>query len=36
LENIAASDLKPLSPATMKQIDALYRKQIQPLVHHYW
>ncbi len=35
-ENIAASDLKKLSPATMKQIGALYTKQIKPLVHHYW
>ncbi len=35
-ENIAASDLKKLSPATMKQIAALYAKQIKPLVHHYW
>jgi aryl-alcohol dehydrogenase-like predicted oxidoreductase len=35
-ENLAASDLKKLSPATMKQIGALYTKQIKPLVHHYW
>ena len=35
-ENIAASDLKPLSPATMKKIGALYEAQIKPLVHHYW
>jgi aryl-alcohol dehydrogenase-like predicted oxidoreductase len=35
-ENIAASDLKPLSKATMKKIDALYNGQIKPLVHHYW
>jgi aryl-alcohol dehydrogenase-like predicted oxidoreductase len=35
-ENIAASNLKKLPPATMKQIDALYTKQIKPLVHHYW
>jgi aryl-alcohol dehydrogenase-like predicted oxidoreductase len=35
-ENIAASDLKPLSPATMKKIRALYEKKIKPLVHHYW
>ena len=35
-ENIAASDLKKLSPATMKQIDTLYQKNIKPLVHHYW
>jgi aryl-alcohol dehydrogenase-like predicted oxidoreductase len=35
-ENIAASDLKKLSPATMKQIEALYTKSIKPLVHQYW
>ena len=35
-ENIAASDLKKLSPATMRQIEVLYAKQIKPLVHHYW
>ena len=35
-ENIAASDLRPLSPATMKKIGAIYDKQIKPLVHHYW
>jgi aryl-alcohol dehydrogenase-like predicted oxidoreductase len=35
-ENLAASDLKPLSPAAMKQIRALYDTQIKPLVHPYW
>jgi aryl-alcohol dehydrogenase-like predicted oxidoreductase len=35
-ENIAASDLKPLSQATMKKIGTLYDAQIRPLVHHYW
>jgi aryl-alcohol dehydrogenase-like predicted oxidoreductase len=35
-ENIAASNLKKLPPATMKHIDALYTRQIKPLVHHYW
>ena len=35
-ENIAAADLKPLSPATLKRIGALYTAQIKPLVHHYW
>ena len=35
-ENLAASDLKKLSPATMKAIDAIYTKQIKPLVQHYW
>ena len=36
LENIAASDLAPLSGATLKKIDTLYAKQIRPLVQHYW
>ncbi len=35
-ENIAASDLPRLSPATMKKIGAIYGKQIKPLVQHYW
>jgi aryl-alcohol dehydrogenase-like predicted oxidoreductase len=35
-ENLAASDLKSLSPAAMKQIRALYDTQIKPLVHPYW
>ncbi|HXR47012.1 MAG TPA: aldo/keto reductase [Candidatus Limnocylindrales bacterium] len=35
-ENLAASDLKPLSQATMKKIDAVYDTEIKPLVHHYW
>jgi aryl-alcohol dehydrogenase-like predicted oxidoreductase len=35
-ENLAASDLKPLSPAAMKKIRALYDTQIKPLVHQYW
>ncbi len=35
-ENIAASDLLPLSKATLKKIDALYDAQIKPLVHQYW
>jgi aryl-alcohol dehydrogenase-like predicted oxidoreductase len=36
MENIAASDMKPLSQTTMKKIAALYEKEIKPLVHHYW
>jgi aryl-alcohol dehydrogenase-like predicted oxidoreductase len=36
MENIAASDLSPLSPATIKKIRALYDRDIKPLVHHYW
>jgi len=35
-ENIASSDLPPLSAATMKKIGAIYSGQIRPLVHHYW
>ena len=35
-KNIAASDLPPLSKATLKKIDALYDAQIKPLVHQYW
>jgi aryl-alcohol dehydrogenase-like predicted oxidoreductase len=35
-ENIATSNLKPLSPATMKKIGALYHRQIRPWVHHCW
>ena len=35
-ENIAASDLPPLSADTMKKIRAIYDAQIRPLVHQYW
>jgi len=35
-ENLAASDLKSLSKATMKKIEAIYDGQIKPLVHQYW
>jgi len=35
-ENIAASDLKPLSKATMEKIGAVYDTEIKSLVHHYW
>src|SRR5271170_1436424 len=35
-ENIAASDLQPLSAATMKKIRALYDAEIRPLVHQHW
>jgi aryl-alcohol dehydrogenase-like predicted oxidoreductase len=35
-ENIAASDLPPLSADAMKKIRAIYDTQIKPLVHHYW
>jgi aryl-alcohol dehydrogenase-like predicted oxidoreductase len=35
-DNLAASDLKPLSATTMKKIRALYDAEIKPLVHQYW
>jgi len=35
-ENLAASNLKPLSAATMKKICELYNPEIRPLMHHYW
>ena len=35
-ENLAASDVKPLSRPTLKKINALYEHDIKPLVHQYW
>jgi aryl-alcohol dehydrogenase-like predicted oxidoreductase len=35
-ENIAASDLPPLSKAALKKISAIYEGQIKELVHQYW
>jgi len=35
-ENLAASDLKPLSAAPLKKIRAVYDHEIKPLVHQYW
>ena len=35
-ENIAAADLPPLNPETMRAVRAIYEQRIQPLVHHYW
>ena len=35
-DNIAASDLPPLSKASLKRIGKIYDDQIKPLVHHYW
>lgn len=35
-ENIKTADLPPLDDQTMAEIAEIYRKQIQPLVHHYW
>lgn len=36
MENVAAADLKPLPPAAMKGIGAIYQSRIKPLVHQYW
>jgi len=36
IENLAASDMKPLSAATLKKIRGLYDREIKPLVHQYW
>jgi aryl-alcohol dehydrogenase-like predicted oxidoreductase len=35
-ENVRAADLPPLNDHAMQAIDELYRRDIQPLVHHYW
>ena len=35
-ENIAASGSKPLPPATMKKVGAIYERRIKPLVNQYW
>lgn len=35
-ENLAASNLKPLSKVAMREIESLYAGQIRPLVHHCW
>lgn len=35
-ENIAASDLPPLSKASMRKAGDIYSQSIKPLVHHYW
>ncbi|HEX9616905.1 MAG TPA: aldo/keto reductase [Anaerolineales bacterium] len=35
-ENVAASDLPPLSKDTVAKIEEIYRRSIQPQVHHYW
>jgi aryl-alcohol dehydrogenase-like predicted oxidoreductase len=36
LDNIAASDLAPLTPDAMKAIEGLYNIKIRPLVHQRW
>jgi len=35
-DNIAASDLPPLSKASLERIGDLYEGRIKPMVHHYW
>ena len=35
-ENIGAASLPALPSETMSKIEALYERQIRPLVHHYW
>jgi len=35
-ENACAADLPPLPESTLKQIRAIYEKQVRPHVHHYW
>jgi aryl-alcohol dehydrogenase-like predicted oxidoreductase len=35
-DNLAASDLPPLSTDMLGKIRALYDAEIKPLVHHYW
>lgn len=35
-DNIAASDLPPLSKSSLERISKIYDGQIKPLVHHYW
>jgi aryl-alcohol dehydrogenase-like predicted oxidoreductase len=35
-ENTAASDLPPLPEDTMKQIRAIYDRDVRPQVHQYW
>jgi aryl-alcohol dehydrogenase-like predicted oxidoreductase len=35
-ENASAADLPPLSDEVMTAVDALYERDIRPLVHQYW
>jgi aryl-alcohol dehydrogenase-like predicted oxidoreductase len=35
-ENIAASDISPLSKTTLKKIAAVYDAEVKPLAHQYW
>ena len=34
--NAAASDISPLSPATLDTLRGLYQERIAPFVHHLW
>ena len=36
MENIAASDLPPLTKSTLEKIGLLYDREIKPLVRHRW
>lgn len=35
-ENVAAAGLPPIPAETMQVVSEIYKKRIQPLVHHYW
>jgi aryl-alcohol dehydrogenase-like predicted oxidoreductase len=35
-ENCSASDLPPLAPETMAEVERIYKQKIGPLVHHRW
>jgi aryl-alcohol dehydrogenase-like predicted oxidoreductase len=35
-ENFSAGDRPRLSAGTMKEVQAIYQKEIRPQVHHYW
>jgi aryl-alcohol dehydrogenase-like predicted oxidoreductase len=35
-ENVAASDLAPLSTDTMAAVDDVYEQMVYPHVHHRW
>jgi aryl-alcohol dehydrogenase-like predicted oxidoreductase len=35
-DNVASTDLPPLSAETMTAVNQLYNQRIRPLVHHYW
>ena len=35
-ENVKTADLPPLDGETMDEVMEIYRRRIQPLVHHYW